>query len=221
MSQYQLVVLKHKILYSIFVEDFINSHTFCDLHDAYSLNQLQVNLGRIKMLLTERKDLLEKYLPKSHDMFMFFKCMEEFMIEYSASNPVSDFQCFIDDKTIAVIVKAANDIPLFTRPVTSNDICRMFNECRHPEGGVLVARHNAALAYFLCLLSNDGIISNRYQKVIADKRLFMSSNGKKALDQGALSSGLSHFCSQLNPLQSKVDRWNEKIKAMYYRSGND
>ena len=221
MSQYQLFVLKHKILYPLFVEDFINSHSFCDLPDAAARNQLQVNLGRMRMFLSERKDLIEKYLNRKHDMHTFFRCMEEFMIEYSAVNTVSDFQCFIDDRTIDVIVKAANDIPLFTRPVTFKDICRMFNECRHPESGVLVARHNAALAYFLCLLSNDGIISNRYQKVIADKRLVMSSNGKKALDQSSLSSGLSHFCSQLNPLQSKVDKWNEEIKAMYYRSGND
>lgn len=169
------------------------------------------------MLLMERRDLIEKYLSRGRDIITFFKCMEEFMVEYDASCPVSDFQCFIDDKTIAVIVEAANDIPLFTRTVTADDICRLFNECKHSSNGILVARHNAALAYFFCLLSNDGIISNRYQKVISDKRLIMSSRGGKMLDQGAMSSGLAHFGSGLNPLRSKVDKWNEVIKSIYYR----
>lgn len=221
MAQYRLLVLQNKFIYPLFVEDFINSHTFCDLPDNFSRNQQLVNLGRIRMFLTERKDLIEKYLPERHDMHTFFRCMEEFMVEYSASCPVSDFQCFIDDKTIEVIVEAANDIPLFTRTVTSNDICSLFNECRYSSNGVLVARHNAVLTYFLCLLSNDGIISNRYQKVISDKKLILSSRRGRALDQNAMSGALSHFCTELNPLRAKVDKWNEVIKAMYYRPHKD
>lgn len=217
MAQYQLLVLQHKLIYPLFVEDFINSHTFCDLPDAFSRNQQQVNLGRMRLFLTERKDLIEKYISRGRDMSTFFKCMEDFMIEYRDSCPVSDFQCFLDDKTVSVIAEAANDIPLFTRPVTPNDICRLFNECKHSSDGTLIARHNAVLAYFFCLLSNDGIISDKYQKVISDKRLIMSSRCGKMLDQGAMSSGLSHFCSGLSPLRAKIDKWNEVIKAMYYR----
>ena len=166
MAQYQVSVLTHKVIYPLFVDDFINSHSHSDAKDAESQNGHLVNIGRMRMLLSNRKDLVEKYFPASHDMETFLKCMEEFMmIQHSAIANV-DFECHLEESVISVIVDAANDIPLFKTQVTREDIYELFNECKL-TANQLTARNNGCLSYFLCQLSNAGIISCNYQKVAA------------------------------------------------------
>lgn len=215
MAQYQVSVLTHKIIYPLFVDDFINAHTHSDVQDTESINEHLVNIGRIRRFLTNRKDLLEKYIPASHDMGTFLRCMDEFMVVHQSPRTYADFECHLNDSVIAVIVKAANDIPLFKTHVTHEDILELFNECKLTDSP-LAAQNNGSLSYFLCQLSNAGIISSNYQKVAAIHHLFLSSSGKKIIEQSDFSSALTYFCSNLSPLRSKLDRWNALIKEAFY-----
>lgn len=215
MAQYQVSVLTHKVIYPLFVDDFINSHTHSNAKDAVSQNEHLVNIGRMKMLLTNRKDLVEKYFPANHDLESFLKCMEEFMLVQQSAIANVDFECHLEESVISVIVDAANDIPLFKTRVTREDIFELFNECKLISTP-LTARNNGSLSYFLCQLSNAGIISCNYQKVAAVNRLFLSSSGKKTIEQSDLSSALTYFCSNLSPLKSKLDKWNSLIKEAFY-----
>ena len=215
MAQYQVSVLTHKIIYPLFVDDFINSHAHSDAQDAESINEHLVNIGRIRRFLTNRKDLLEKYIPANHDMESFLRCMDEFMVVHHSPRFDVDFECHLADNVIEVIVKAANDIPLFKTPVTREDIFELFNECKLADSP-LIAKNNGSLSYFLCQLSNAGIISNNYQKVAASHHLFLSSSGKKLIDQSDFSSALTYFCGTLSPLRSKLDWWNTLIKEAFY-----
>lgn len=218
LDQYVQSVRNNKILYNVFVEDFINENTFHDNSDSFSKNEHQKNLGRLRMLLITRKDLVESYASKDdHSYESFRSCMKEFMIlQERQSERRSDFCCLLSAETIAVITKAANYIPLFDSIVSEQDMDRFFNRSMPCERGPLVSSYNGALAYFMCQLSNSGIICSFYQKAIAEHGLIMSSTRKKMLSRTDLSGSLRQFCAQVNPVREKIDIWVLAIKEAHY-----
>lgn len=217
-DQYIDSVRNNRILYNLFVEDFINAHTFHDGNDSYSKNEHQKNLGRMRLFLETRRDLLESYASvNDHSYESFLSCMKEFMVlQKKESGGNSDFSCLLSAETIAVITNAVNDIRLFESAVTIQDMDRFFNKCMPCESGPLVSSYNGALAYFMCQLNNSGIIGSYYQKVIAEHGLIKSSSRKKMLTQTDLSASLHKFCNQVNPIREKIDAWVFAVKEVYF-----
>lgn len=218
-DQYIDAVENRKIHYNVFVEDFINSHTFHDSIDSSSRNEHQKNLGRIEIFLTTRRDLLDLYTRNSERSFESFRsCMKAFLVN-DGSNTRSgktDFCCMLSKETIDIITEAANDIPLFDTVVSAHEIELFFNSCSPSASGPLVSSHNGAVAYFLCQLNNSGIIGTYYQKAIAVNGLLKSSTRKKVLTQDDLSAALHKFCLQVNPLRGKIDDWVFAIKEVHF-----
>ena len=211
---FRTAVIEHGFTYDRFREDFINSRTFHDAADADSRNDHKVNLGRIGSLLLIRDDLVRKYCETSMGKDDFLYCMKEFMLDNPRTKPrLLNLECYLSEGTLRVITEAANDIPLFKREVSQSDMNFLFNKCKQPFGEPLVANSNEVLSYFLSRLNYHGIISNKYQTIIADNKLVMRSTGTRALTQTDISSALRNFESSDNPITSRVERWVVLIKS--------
>ena len=211
---FRTAVIEHGFTYDRFREDFINSRTFHDAADADSRNDHKVNLGRIGSLLLIRDDLVRKYCETSMGKDDFLYCMKEFMLENPRIKPrLPNLECYLSEDTLQVLTEAANDIPLFKREVSQSDMNFLFNKCKQPFGEPLVANSNEVLSYFLSRLNYHGIISNKYQTIIADNKLVMRSTGTRALTQTDISSALRNFESSDNPIMSRVERWVVLIKS--------
>lgn len=210
---FRTAVVEYGFTYDRYREDFINSHTFHDAADADSRNDHKVNLGRIGSFLSLRDDLVRKYSTTSMGPDEFLSCMKEFMLEKPKANAwVENFDCYLSSEALKVIADAANDIPLFQRPVSVKDMRLLFNDCVSDYDSPLIANNNGALAYFLRRLNYSAIISNRYQKVLSVKRLVLTSRGRIYFTQSGLSSALCFFESSDNPLRSRIDKWVVLIK---------
>lgn len=218
LSMYKTAVNEYGMSYERFREDFINSRSFLCEQDRDIMNDHQVNLGRIASFLSVRKDLVRKFSSREADLSAFHTCMREFMLGSLRSEAKADivnFECFLSDRTLSIIADAANDIPLFRQRVSSDDMGRLFNECTSIEGGPLVANQNTTLAYFFSQLNYSGVISARYQHVIASNKLIKSSRGMNYMTQADLASALSRFYSADRPLKMRIDKWIILIKSAF------
>jgi len=215
---FRTAVVENGFTYERFREDFINSHTFHDSADADSRNDHLVNLGRIGSLLSTRDDLVRKYSEALLIPDEFLSCMKEFMLESQRTRQrLLNLECYLSEESIQTITEAANDIPLFKRDVTPLDMDLLFNKCRQTVGDPLVANSNEVLSYFFSRLNYHGIISNKYQTILADNRLVVRSTGTKPLTQTDISSALRHFEISDSPARSRVERWVVLIKSTTLR----
>ena len=143
----------------------------------------------------------------------FLSCMSEYMLERpKTKSRLLNLECELSERALSVLTEAANDIPLFKRKVTVDDMRLLFNRSQSPTAAPLVANNNRVLAYFLSRLNYSAIISNKYQYVIANNKLILGSTGAGYLSQTNLSSSLVLFEASDNPIRSKIDRWVILIK---------
>ena len=219
LTLFKTAVVEHGFTYDRFRDDFINSHTFHDAADADSRNDHLVNLGRIGSLLLSRDDLVRKYCDSAMTSDDFLSCMSEYMLERPKTRSrLLNLECELSERALSVLTEAANDIPLFKRKVTVDDMRLLFNRSLSPTAAPLVANNNRVLAYFLSRLNYSAIISNKYQYVIANNRLILGSTGAGYLSQTNLSSSLVLFEESDNPVRSKIDRWVILIKQATFDS---
>ena len=212
---FRKTVLECGVSYDRFREDFINSHTFHAVRNPVIKNDHQVNLGRIAALLMNREDLVRKYYSGLSDHETFLSCMRELMLE-GGGRPKArslNFECFFSDKVLTLLAQAANDIPLFRRPVSSKDMGRLFNECSANDEDPLVANKNTVLAYFFSQMNSYGLITASYQLVIATNRLIMGSRGREYLNQHDLSVALVRYGMKDRPAKMRIDRWVDLIRT--------
>ncbi|MBQ6761177.1 MAG: hypothetical protein IJP49_00335 [Bacteroidales bacterium] len=211
---FKTAVVEHGFIYDRFSEDFVNSHTFHDSADADSRNDHKVNLGRIGSLLVTREDLVWKYSDLDLTDEQFFLCMREFMLTREKTDSRAlNFDCELTTATLKTITKAANDIPLFKRDVTSYEMRRLFNKSVQIYENPLVANRNDVVAYFFSRLNFHGIICNKYQSVLACNNLVMSSTERHYLTRTDISSALYNISSTDNPIMKKIEKWVVLIKS--------
>ncbi|MBR5175120.1 MAG: hypothetical protein IKW89_04220 [Bacteroidales bacterium] len=212
---FKKAVLENGVSYDRFRDDFINSHTFHTVKNPAIRNDHQVNLGRIAALLMSREDLVRKYYSGESDRETFLSCMRELMLDGGGRVKAKslNFECFFSDKVLVLLAQAANDIPLFRRPVTSQDMGRLFNECSANDDDPLIANKNTVLAYFFSQMNSYGLITANYQLVIATNRLIMGSRGREFLNQHDLSVALVRYGMKDRPAKMRIDRWVDLIRT--------
>ncbi len=220
---FRVAVIEYGIAYDRFRDDFINSHRFHDDDDTDSRNDHQVNLGRIGALLMYREDLVREYVSRGTDRGNFITCMEEFMLEkdFRVKTRFTNFECHLNSRALKVLTEAVNDIPLFKRNLTVEEVAAFFNECRSLSDEPLIANRNEVFVYFLSMLHFHSVISDRYQSVISDRHLVLSSSGRKYLTRKDLSTALSHFESIDSPIKARIDRWVVLVRKESLPSGHN
>ena len=86
-----------------------------------------------------------------------------------------DFSPKLSDAQIAVLTERMNEIGMFRRDVTSEEITRLLL-CEHTEP--LQTTHNKMIALLLEQLSIEGLITPKWQMVADHKNCFTSKQGK-------------------------------------------
>jgi hypothetical protein len=86
-----------------------------------------------------------------------------------------DFSPKLSDRQIAVLAERMNEIGVFRRDVTAEEITRLLL-CEHTEP--LQTTHNKMVALILEKLCAEGFITPKWQRVAADKKCFISKMGK-------------------------------------------
>ena len=220
---FRVAVIEYGIAYDRFRDDFINSHRFHDDDDTDSRNDHRVNLGRIEALLMYREDLVREYDSRGTDRGSFLACMEEFMMEkdFQVKTRFTNFECHLNSRALKVLTEAVNDIPVFKRNLTVQEVAAFFNECRNISEEPLIANRNEVFVYFLSMLHFHSVISDRYQSVISDRHLVLSSSGRKYLTRKDLSTALAHFESFDSPIKARIDRWVVLIRKETLPSGHN
>ena len=95
----------------------------------------------------QQERLTGKYIPASHDMETFSGVWTNSWVVHQSPRANIDFECHLDDRVIAVIVKAANDIPLFKTHVTREDIL----ELSSTNAGLLTAPRGPKQRFLILL----------------------------------------------------------------------
>ena len=214
LSMFKKCVLECGVSYDRFRDDFINSHTFHNVKNPATRNDHLVNLGRIAALLMFREDLVRKYYSRGTDHETFLSCMRDLMLDGGKTKARTlNFECFFSDKVLSLLAQAANDIPLFKRPVSPQDMALLFNECSANDEDPLVANRNTVVAYFFSQMNSFGLITANYQLVISTNRLIMGSTGRNYMTQHDLSVALIRYGSKDRPAKTRIDRWVDLIRT--------
>ena len=211
---FKKAVLECGMSYDRFRDDFINSHIFHTVKNPTTRNDHLVNLGRVEALLMFREDLVRKYYSRENDRETFLSCMRELMLDGGKTKARTlNFECFFSDKVLSILAQAANDIPLFKRPVSLQDMALLFNECSANDEDPLVANRNTVVAYFFSQMNSFGLISANYQLVISTNRLIMGSTARNYMTQNDLSVALVRYGSKDRPAKTRIDRWVDLIRT--------
>ena len=201
---YQSEVIGEKKMYNRYVKDFLNSHTFTDYVDAVRKNEHKKNFHIMEELLINRKDLVQKYFAREKLCDSDYSIMHhEFnTTQLSSSSEVSDtsysvpkachskmdFQCSFSFKQIKLITHCANKAHLFSSVVSEAEVKALFTCCQKLP---LKSACNRRVAFFFDALSEQKLISARWQHVIDKNGLILSSAKNVLLNSSKLSTALN------------------------------
>ena len=126
-KHYQTEVINDRKIYNRYVNDLISYHLPVFTSDEEAIRKHFQNLFCVYELLTDRKDLVEKYFTKStFEKTDFSKMLNEFNhveVILKDSNGLASF----NRKQIKLITDFANRKNFFTTPVDENTIEKFFN----------------------------------------------------------------------------------------------
>lgn len=190
-------------MYSRYVNDFLNSHTYSDCVDMAGMNEHKKNFHIMEELLTNRKDLVQKYFTKEKLCASDYSIMhQEFnttqqssyseVFIASESLPVTfssklDFQCCFNSKQIKLITYTVNETHLFSHDVSETEMKAFFACClEHPLKSIC----NRRVAFFFDILCEHKLISPRWQHIIDRNGLILSSAKNGLINSSKLSTAL-------------------------------
>ena len=126
-KRYQTEVINDRKIYNRYVNDLISYHLPVFTSDEEAIRKHFQNLFCVYELLTDRKDLIEKYFTKStFEKTDFSEMLHEFNhveVILKDSNGLASF----NRKQIKLVTDFANKKNFFTTPIDENTIEKFFN----------------------------------------------------------------------------------------------
>lgn len=201
-SMYAEEVATRRKSYHRFATDFINSTQFHDNTDAWSRNEHQKNYQTIADLLRNHEELVRKHFDKEQlDDQMLYSLINEFyasdLVRTETKTDIapdisgkseSKGKAMLSRKTIALIVRLANEVKLFTELLDVEDTIDRYEKRELKQ---VKASNNTHLVLILDRLSAENIIPYNWQSLIERGRLILSSSGMKYLDRHQLAATLN------------------------------
>lgn len=201
--------------YKRIATDFLLSHQYHDATDAMSKNAHAVNLDIMRELLLERTDLVARYFKHSDFSLDLFRQLYSDIYANPQKKKLSatshgasassqsdaqpcqrSLECHFTKETISLIATCANEVSLFKKAVTPDEIHSLFTSRPvHP----LIARNNRRVVLFFEGLAVRNLITADWKIVVADLKLIISSSGRRYLTANDLystycqSSNLTHI----------------------------
>ena len=223
---YQTEVIRGRKLYNRYVNDFLNSHTYTDCVDAAGKNEHNKNFHIMKELLTIRKDLVQKYFAREklydsdysimHHEFNTTQLSSNYEISNTSCSAPQvfpaklDFQCCFSSKQIKLITHCANEAHLFSSVVSEAEVKALFTCCLKLP---LKSACNRRVAFFFDVLSEQKLISARWQHVIDKKGLILSSVKNVLLNSSKLSTALNEAKQNDGCVYRTIELYIRKIVA--------
>ena len=172
-KHYQTEVINDRKIYNRYVNDLISYHLFC-----------------VYELLTDRKDLVEKYFTKStFEKTDFSKMLNEFNhveVILKDSNGLASF----NRKQIKLITDFANRKNFFTTPVDENTIEKFFN-CTLKK--TLIATNLRYILQLLYSLSQQKMIPYNWVSLVVRNKMLAPQKSMIPSTRGAISSRLTEL----------------------------
>lgn len=191
---YQKEVIEENKLYKRFKNDFINSNTYPKRCDVDGLNEHNKNLGVLKELLDNRRDLVDKYFLKpSFEHEDYLAMQHELDTTEVGSTCPSEFSPIkhltldsnVSSEMFAGLAKVLNDTHVFTTRVTAEQVKAMLAlKLLSP----LKADVNRKVVTFFDALRSHNLIANNWQKMMADSGLFVSSASNDPITYSSIST---------------------------------
>ena len=194
-EQYQCEIINGNKLYHRFANGLLYSNQLIDSTKLQNWECHVNNLLTLQELLTDRKDLVERYFLKpSFDVADFEQMMFEFDTCEPNTRSIPSALGYFTDAQLMKITQFVNDNHkkerLFYKIVTFEEIKALFScSLKQP----LRAGNNAKLAYFLYMFRDQGLLAYNWQTLIEQHHLLSSSKEAKPLTRHAISSHLSAF----------------------------
>ncbi len=223
-TQYKNEVIGFGKLYDRYADDFLNSHSFSGNLDAASMNEHRKNFGIMTELLRKRKDLVEKYFRNGNFGFEAFQALhkeldttvaptvmghgQEKTLLPKPDRPKPSFQCFFNKIQLSLIANYANEAQLFSTPVTPEDMERFFASASTEP---LKAANNRRVVVFLDAMCDMNLICRRWQHVIAENLLLVSSVTDRPLKVSNLSSALNEAKAEPRCIYDTIRKMVEQI----------
>ena len=209
--------------YRRYVADFISFNLLIDSSDIRSWRLHSMNINRLFDLLSNRKDLVQKYFTRNSLSRREIEMMNH---EYDTTDIVVDeskeHENHVESKTslvlshfsdhqLSLIVESANEAHLFVTNVSLEEM-RMFFSCSLNRP--LHVTNNGLVALFLDCLRCEYLIPYNWQKLIAEHRLLCSYRKMKVLNCTDISTSLNEYRHHHPQTMKKFEGLAMKLKDM-------
>lgn len=189
-EQYQLEIVNDNKLYDRYVNDFISYHlpVFSNVEEVVR-NHFR-NIFCLYELLTNRKDLVEKYFIRTvFEVEDFNEMLYSFNhLDYKITK--SKILASFNEAQIRLITQFANESNLFVYKVDENTIDDFFR-CNLDNG--LIVTNMANILPLLYELSRQKMIPYNWVSLLADKKLLIPQKTMKSSTRMAISSRLTEL----------------------------
>ena len=164
-----------------------------------------MNLSRMSELLIERQDLVKIYFTSAIFTYdLFLEMIEKFNCEGECqhrnfqfndevnciSHPSSEYLAHLSTEQLCFLTDFFNSNEFFSVQLTIEDTRNLFECCLEQP---LQSLNNARLAMFLFCLRDKQILVHKWQKVIQDHKLILSSSTGLPLKQSNISNALTEY----------------------------
>lgn len=189
-EQYQLEIVNDNKLYDRYVNDFINYHlpVFSNVEEVVR-NHFR-NIFCLYELLTNRKDLVEKYFIRTvFEVEDFNEMLYSFNhLDYKITK--SKILASFNEAQIRLITQFANESNLFVYKVDEKTIDDFFR-CNLDNG--LIVTNMANILPLLYELSRQKMIPYNWVSLLADNKLLIPQKTMKSSTRMAISSRLTEL----------------------------
>lgn len=221
-AEFQNQFVTGRKTYQRYVTDFISFNLPLDCSDIDSWKQHSMNINRMFDLLTNRRDLVQKYFSQDSLTRQDIQAMNrefdttEVVVEKSNDyGAMAAFQptslSYFNDHQLSLIADMVNEAHLFVEDVTKEDMESFFS-CSLDRP--LQVTNNGLAALFLDCLRSEHLISHDWQKIVADYQLLCSSKTMKVLKRTDISTSLSEYRKRHPQTQKAFANLVKKLKDM-------
>lgn len=188
-EQYKCEIINGNKLYHRFVNGLLYSNQVIDSKNPEDWKRHVENLLTLQELLTDRRDLVERYFQKpSFALADYEQMMNEFnTVDSDVRSQPSVLGHFNEAQFIRItqfVNEKHKDERLFHKIVTVEEIKGLFC-CNLKQP--LRAGNNSKLALFLNYFLEEGLITWKWQKLIEQHHLLLSSVNARELTSKAIS----------------------------------
>ena len=204
-AQYQIEIVNGRKKYHRYVSDFLSFHIPIESTDITDRRIHSRNLSTMAALFTERQDLVNSYFTRPNfDFENFTNLIEELNCEgdslprsFQFNEVVNYMECpsserlaCLSTEQVFYLTEFFNSNDFFSKKLTFEETANFFECCLQQP---LQSLNNSRIAMFLFCLRDQQILSFKWQKLIQDNKLILSSSNGQPLKTSNISNALTEY----------------------------